>query len=640
MVFRKVNKKLLPMKAHYFLFNTGTGPVVPFLPPLARQLGFSTAVIGFIYTILPIFGMIAKPTLGAIADRYHCQRSLFLLSMLIACIGFFSISFVPPIVIHTKVHLRCDGETIFDIRVDGHGGACEKEKFLEELKQRNFTLSCDMICASNNGSSFADQICKWGNTDYCLNDARTVNQVSFVAKPESSAKKSDLLGKTSQVASKRKDALYRVSKEFNNPEFFEFKAEVETYFVESVGDKMYFPIKRAFFALPGKYFHPYCSEKHTATCQLNCDDEWVEDMVAKVTADENGLNDKEVLKFYEFWVFLFLLVISWVCMAAVVSIGDAICFELLGDRPEDYGLQRVWGAIGWGLISLIAGPLVDLRSGSQHTKDYSPIFYLCAVLLLIDMLVSSRIKLSQSKLSSNILKDVGKLLRDVRVVVFLFWCIFIGMCAAFVWQFLFIFLEEMTNGMDCNAKAWMKTLEGLSMFIQCFGGELPVFFCSGWILRKLGHVNSMSLVLLAFGVRFLLYSLLSNPWYSLPIELLNGFTFGLLFPTMASYASIIAPPGTEASVQGLVGAVFEGVGVSCGSLIGGLLAGWYGGAALYRVAAIGCFLVCVLHVMIQKLIDTRYRRGTANKDVATNAIYTSPTEAIHMLENEAGDTIS
>jgi len=44
------------------------------------------------------------------------------------------------------------------------------------------------------------------------------------------------------------------------------------------------------------------------------------------------------------------------------------------------------------------------------------------------------------------------------------------------------------------------------------------------------------------------------------VELFQGFTFGLFYATMASYASIVAPPGTEATMQGTVGAVFEGIG--------------------------------------------------------------------------------
>lgn len=42
---------------------------MPFMPTLARQLGFSTVVIGTMYTILPIVGMLAKPFFGFVADR-------------------------------------------------------------------------------------------------------------------------------------------------------------------------------------------------------------------------------------------------------------------------------------------------------------------------------------------------------------------------------------------------------------------------------------------------------------------------------------------------------------------------------------------------------------------------------------------
>lgn len=95
----------------------------------------------------------------------------------------------------------------------------------------------------------------------------------------------------------------------------------------------------------------------------------------------------------------------------------------------------------------------------------------------------------------------------------------------------------------------MKTLQGLVMGIQCFLGEVPFFFLSGKILKKLGHVNTMTLILFAFGVRFLCYSFLSNPWFVLPIEIMNGVCFGLFYATMASYASIVSPPGTEATLQ-------------------------------------------------------------------------------------------
>lgn len=166
------------------------------------------------------------------------------------------------------------------------------------------------------------------------------------------------------------------------------------------------------------------------------------------------------------------------------------------------------------------------------------------------------------------MKDLGVLFLSLPVIIFFIWCIVIGLCTALIWNFLFWHLENLADeGYDiikfivsitltiplqfhrCNNTTWMKTLQGLAMGIQCFGGELPFFFLSGWILKKIGHINAMSLVLIGFGVRFLLYSVLSNPWWVLPIELLNGITFGLFYSTMASYASIVAPIGTEATLQ-------------------------------------------------------------------------------------------
>ena len=59
----------------------------------------------------------------------------------------------------------------------------------------------------------------------------------------------------------------------------------------------------------------------------------------------------------------------------------------------------------------------------------------------------------------------------------------------------------------------------------------------------------MTLVLAAFGARLLLYSLLTNPWFSLMVEVLNGITFGIFYSTMTSYAHLISPPGLTYHLQ-------------------------------------------------------------------------------------------
>lgn len=70
----------------------------------------------------------------------------------------------------------------------------------------------------------------------------------------------------------------------------------------------------------------------------------------------------------------------------------------------------------------------------------------------------------------------------------------------------------------------------------------------------------MTLILFAYGIRYISYSMLTNPWWVLPLESFNGLTFALYYATMATHASSIAPPGTEATVQNIFSAIYDGAG--------------------------------------------------------------------------------
>jgi len=41
---------------------------------------------------------------------------------------------------------------------------------------------------------------------------------------------------------------------------------------------------------------------------------------------------------------------------------------LLGSKPQNYGMQRQWGAVGWGIFTLVAGYLIDMTSGGKLLK--------------------------------------------------------------------------------------------------------------------------------------------------------------------------------------------------------------------------------------------------------------------------------
>ena len=61
-----------------------------------------------------------------------------------------------------------------------------------------------------------------------------------------------------------------------------------------------------------------------------------------------------------FWVLVpFVLVYAWFS-APIFPLVDSAVLALLGSRHEEYGKQRMWGAVGWGLSGLLAGIIMDI----------------------------------------------------------------------------------------------------------------------------------------------------------------------------------------------------------------------------------------------------------------------------------------
>uniref|UniRef100_A0A1I8PHP6 Major facilitator superfamily associated domain-containing protein n=1 Tax=Stomoxys calcitrans TaxID=35570 RepID=A0A1I8PHP6_STOCA len=577
----RVDKDLLPMKAHYFLFNAGTAPVVPYMPTLARQLGYSNGVVGTMYAILPVVGMLAKPLLGFIGDRYQRHRTLFIMGEILTAVAFFLIMFTPAIPrTPPSVTFHChSGEANINFCT---GDQCTLNEI--ERQYADKTLQCKLHCQTQ--PYMWDIICQdWlknsttcpSNTTTSVNITTTLNNL-LVEKNETS----------------------------------------------NVGC-MFFSVPHIKGTINGSTVNMYCP-KHkpyfNTTCAMDCNDAFL----ASKLADSPVISTSSAMGLYQFWWFFGMLIISWIGMAAVVSIGDAICFGILGDRGHLYGKQRLFGSIGWGVVSLLSGALVDNMSNGVE-KDYTIVFWMTAVIMSLDVVASLKLKHTQTHLSPNILKDVGQMFLSVRCLIFFIWCIFIGLGTALIWNFLFVHLESLGG---CDA-SYMKTLQGFVMTIQCFCGELPFFFFSGWILKKIGHINAMSVVLFGFGVRFILYSMLQDPWYVLPIELLNGITFGLFYATMASYASIVAPPGTESTMQGLVGAIFEGIGVSVGSLIAGYLFDAIGGGHTFEIFGVAAFVAFIVHVCVQMYLQRHQSSSEAENGTVK---YLAPTDAMQMLNDQ------
>ncbi|GIY75122.1 major facilitator superfamily domain-containing protein 6-A [Caerostris darwini] len=320
---------------------------------------------------------------------------------------------------------------------------------------------------------------------------------------------------------------------------------------------------------------PICIESRIAKC--------VKDVLKfenNSTTGNSTDDDTSVIQNAPLQVGLFttFAIFFFICQTTVESITDAACGNTLGEEMELYGRQRMFGTIGWGIFSLVAGSLNHVFSKSADTINYSPGFYMSVIFYSLDIIVILNLQLKFARISRrNIFKDVGWLLLKPKIFLFILQVTSIGLIRGVFNTYLLWYLESLGAN---------PLLLGSVASVQSFLGEVPFLFFSGWIIKKMGHLNVFAMSFAAHGLRFFAYSFLVNPWWGLAVEVLQGPSFGSFYAAVTAYVKLVAPIGAEATVQGISLAALEGLGTGIGSLIGGYWVHNYGGRTAFFNAGV------------------------------------------------------
>ncbi|KAL5236074.1 hypothetical protein ACI65C_003484 [Semiaphis heraclei] len=323
------------------------------------------------------------------------------------------------------------------------------------------------------------------------------------------------------------------------------------------------------------------------------------------TPDFNGngfAEDFDIMAHWKFWIFLVVITMRMLLWMVGDVLQDTICFEILGDDKKSYGRQRVWGGVGWGLSSLLVGVCVDWYSEDIEHKNYLPAYLIAVAFLLCHFIVASQLDSNQNCVSKNMTKDVIKILSDLKVCSYLVWAVFAGIFTAYVWCYLFLYIEDIANIYHQERLPWIKTIQGFSVTVECWIGEIPIYIMAGYILKRIGHMTAFSVSFAMFAMRFFLYSIIKDPLWVLPVEITNGVTATMAFVSGISYAAKVAPIGSAGTLQGLHGMAFHGIGVSLGSFVAGYSFKRIGSSASFKLLSYVAFAAFLIQVSVSQLI--------------------------------------
>ena len=241
-----------------------------------------------------------------------------------------------------------------------------------------------------------------------------------------------------------------------------------------------------------------------------------------------------------FYSILLLIFCGEAFDAAVFTLADTSCLDTLGSA--NYGYYRLWGSAGWGIISPIIGFLITQKAEDNcgtSVGSYFIIFYFYLAFMYLALLFGSHFEFSYTH-NDHVHQTVKSALLNFHYGIFLFVTFYAGVCYGFLLYFVNWFIDSIGG-----TAIVMGTATACKSIMDVFG-----FFLSGRIIDTLGHLNTVTISLMAYIVTFVSYSYMRNAWYAVPIEVLHAGAYALVWSSSVSYLNKAAPAGSSATVQG------------------------------------------------------------------------------------------
>jgi PPP family 3-phenylpropionic acid transporter len=298
-----------------------------------------------------------------------------------------------------------------------------------------------------------------------------------------------------------------------------------------------------------------------------------------------GVTILVVLPFQSTFLLVFGLAILFnIFFAPVSALADSASMFMLGDEKDLYGRLRLGGTVGFGITAWIVGIFVE-------NNDLKLAFWVAAGLFFLGFLTSQQ--LVHGKQVKEHAADRGsilELIRDPHWALFLLLAFTGGVAFSALNTYFFPFMKEL--GAD-------ESTMGLALTIGTIA-EIPVMLLVNRMIKRFKAYGLLILSLVATGLRLLLFAMTGDPTFILVFQILNGFTFPIMWVAGVSYADENAPKGLRATAQGLFSAAVMGIGTAVGGFVGGLLLENIGGQGLYLTMSFFVFIVLAIVTLVHR----------------------------------------
>lgn len=277
------------------------------------------------------------------------------------------------------------------------------------------------------------------------------------------------------------------------------------------------------------------------------------------------------------WLAFAMLLFSFFWNATLPQF-EAMTLNHLGDDTHHYSMIRLWGSLGFIVIVVLLGDLLE-----SYSTDIIPLVVTITfgLILISSFIVPEKLNTPHADHS-----PIWHVIKQPKVLAFLVVC-FLMLCShGPYYTFYTIFLEEQGYSAHMIGVLWAVGVLAEVIIFLLMHRLLPIFGA-----RKL-----LIVTLLLTTVRWLLIGFFVDDLSMLFLaQLIHAFSFGVFHAVGISLVHEYFTGSHQGRGQALYSSVSFGAGVAVGSLISGLVWDQWGAAVLFVLAS--CCTVLALAIV-------------------------------------------
>jgi len=251
---------------------------------------------------------------------------------------------------------------------------------------------------------------------------------------------------------------------------------------------------------------------------------------------------------------------------AAIPLTDTAASAELPDPARNYGRVRIWGSIGFVVTLLVIRSFSLVDEGSSTS-------ILTAILVGAGLCFGSSMFLPDGRRARDRAEAAGPKGHFDRV--FWLFVLVVAFHQLAMSSYYYFFLKFLRAEVKMEQAAWVSSIGAIA--------EIPMLFCGGLLVRRLGIRKMLMLSMVGVSLRLAIYAAAPTLVAILPAQLLHGATFGLLHAASIEFLRRKIPAGR----RGLAMAIYMSLGLGLprflGSSLGGIVVERWGYATLYAL---------------------------------------------------------